>query len=102
MKVILTNDDGIEAPGFKALIDSLPDGFEAIAVAPESEQSACSHAISLGKKFHVKEKTEKGIRHYAVEGTPADCVKFAISELNDFVPDLIVSGINPRFLKVFR
>lgn len=94
MKIILTNDDGIHAPGLKALKQSLPAGVEAIVVAPANEKSACSHSISLGQKLRIEEFKEDGLPHYSVHGTPADCVKFAISEIKNFLPDLVISGIN--------
>lgn len=93
MNVIFTNDDGINAPGIRALVDFLPKKFKAIVVAPATERSATSHSISLGQKLRVEEYVQTGIRHFKVHGTPADCVKFAVAEIN-FQPDLIVSGIN--------
>lgn len=94
MNILLTNDDGIEAPGLKALAASVPAGAKAVIAAPVSERSASSHSISLGQKLRVEESIQHGMRGYAVHGTPADCVKFALSELKDFIPDLIISGIN--------
>ena len=94
MNILLTNDDGIHAPGLKALCQSLPQGVRAMVVAPETERSACGHSISLGQKLRVKEFVRQGIRHYAVNGTPADCIKFALYEFKHFVPNLVVSGIN--------
>lgn len=94
MNVIFTNDDGIRARGLRALVKELPDYVNPLVVAPSSERSASSHSISLGQKLRVEESREKGIPHYKVHGTPADCVKFAVAELRKFRPDLIVSGIN--------
>ncbi len=94
MKILLTNDDGIHAPGLKALAKAVPEGLEFRVVAPANERSASSHSISLGQKLRVEESEVEGIRHYAVYGTPVDCVKFALNEILDFSPDLIVSGIN--------
>lgn len=94
MNVIYTNDDGIDAPGIQALIRNVPEGVNAIVVAPASERSACSHSISLGQKLRIEEYKDHGIDHYKVHGTPADCVKFAVAELKHFMPDLVVSGIN--------
>lgn len=94
MNILLTNDDGIKAPGLRAMLGALPEKFRPIIVAPENEKSASSHSISLGQKLRVEESFQEGIAWYAVHGTPADCVKFALSELTTFIPDLIVSGIN--------
>ncbi len=92
MKILLTNDDGIEAPGLQALFNVLKSAHECFVVAPASEKSACSHSISLGQRLVIE---ERGKNHFAVFGTPADCVKFALSELQPFRPDLLISGINP-------
>lgn len=92
MKILLTNDDGIEAPGLQGLVHALEEAHDCFVVAPAGEQSASGHAISLGKKLIIEEKVPRRI---AVHGTPVDCVKFALSELKDFRPDLLVSGINP-------
>ena len=92
VKILLTNDDGIEAPGLTALWTALREEHECLVVAPASEKSASSHSISLGQKLVIE---ERGPRQFAVYGTPADCVKFALSEIKDFRPDLLVAGINP-------
>lgn len=94
MNILLTNDDGIKAPGLRALLHTLPAGARAVIAAPANERSACSHSISLGQKLRIEETLHQGIREWAVHGTPADCVKVVLSELKDFVPDLIISGIN--------
>jgi 5'-nucleotidase len=94
MNIILTNDDGIEATGIRELIKGLREIANLIVVAPAFEKSATSHSISLNTKLRVLEFEEDGINHYSVDGTPADCVKFAVAELSDFNPDLIISGIN--------
>ena len=92
MRILLTNDDGIEAPGLEALVRELEGEHDCVVAAPASEKSASSHSISLGQKLMLE---ERGSRRYAINGTPADCVKLALSELKDFRPDLIISGINP-------
>lgn len=92
MKLLLTNDDGIEAPGLQALVRLLEGEHDCRVVAPAGERSASSHSISLGEKLVIEERSPKC---FAVHGTPADCVKFALSELKDFRPDLLISGINP-------
>ncbi len=94
MKLLLTNDDGVKALGLTAIQEALKDSFEMIVVAPVNEKSASSHSITLGQKLRVEEVLEGGIRQFIVHGTPVDCVKFALSELKDFFPHLIISGIN--------
>lgn len=91
VKILLTNDDGIEAPGLQALVEILEADHECLIAAPLHEKSASSHSISLGQKLAVEEKKPN---RFAVHGTPADCVKFALSELKEFRPDLLISGIN--------
>jgi len=96
-KVLLTNDDGYDAPGLKALVKAFGKHAECFVVAPLSERSASGHAVTLRKSISVKElKTSGVLTGYAVDGTPADCVKFALKEYyKDNPPDLVVSGINP-------
>lgn len=95
MKILLTNDDGIESAGMQALMSSLPDWVEVMVVAPHQERSASSHSISLRQKLQVKKVSHVGTcEKYAVDGTPADCVKFALSELDHFHPNLVIAGIN--------
>src|SRR3989338_7923022 len=94
MKILLTNDDGIKAPGLRALIEGMPHDVQVCVVAPPTKRSASSHSISLGQKLRVEEFVAAGIRQYAVHGTPVDCVKFAVAEIKDFVPQLIISGVN--------
>ncbi len=96
MNILLTNDDGLHAPGLQALKKMLAETENVLVAAPANEKSASSHSISLGQKLRVEEihDQQKNLRQFAVHGTPADCVKFALSELKDFKPDLIVSGIN--------
>lgn len=94
MRVIYTNDDGIQAPGIRALVEGAPEGIEPIVVAPASERSASSHSISLGQKLRVEEYRYNGIPHFMVHGTPADCIKFAVAELRELDARLIVSGVN--------
>jgi 5'-nucleotidase len=93
--ILVTNDDGIYAPGLTALYQELRQLGEVAVVAPESEQSAVGHAISLSTPLRVKKVSLAGDGWgWAVSGTPADCVKIALAELLDGTPDLVVSGIN--------
>lgn len=94
MKILLTNDDGIRAKGILALRDALAKKHGLVVAAPATEQSATSHSISLGQKLRVEDKEIHGVRHIGVYGTPADSVKFALSGILGFIPDLVVSGIN--------
>jgi 5'-nucleotidase len=91
MIILVTNDDGIRADGLSALADSLGDLGRVIVVAPELEQSASSHAITLDKPLRITEHEED---RYAVSGTPTDCVLLAIRGILDERPGLLVSGIN--------
>jgi 5'-nucleotidase len=96
MRILLTNDDGIYAPGLFALYEALKSDYELTIVAPESEMSAVGHAITLTLPLRVQEVKRNGSFYgYAITGTPADCVKIAVQELLDGPPDIIISGINP-------
>lgn len=93
--ILVTNDDGIHFQGLTALCRELRQLGELAVVAPESEQSAVGHAISLITPLRVKKLTlPGGIPGWAVSGTPADCVKIALAELLPEKPELVVSGIN--------
>ena len=95
MKILLTNDDGIHAPGLFALYDALKSHHDLHIVAPEAEMSAVGHAITLVDPIRVKTVQKNGgFFGYAVSGTPADCVKIAVQEILDPPPDIILSGIN--------
>ncbi len=95
MKILLTNDDGIYTKGIEVLYEHLDKDHEVLVVAPETEQSAVGHAITLTDPLRVKPINRNGVFFgYAVKGTPADCVKLAVNELMQPPPDLVVSGIN--------
>jgi len=95
MRILLTNDDGIYARGLAALYEELSREADCLIVAPEIEQSAVGHAITLFRPLMVRSATKAGnFLGYAVYGTPADCVKIGIKELSGQVPDLVISGIN--------
>jgi 5'-nucleotidase len=94
MKILITNDDGVEAKGIKALTKSLRTlkGVEVIVVAPEREKSATSHALTLHRPLRL---IKKGSGVFAVDGTPTDSVMLGCAvALKGQKPDLIVSGIN--------
>jgi 5'-nucleotidase len=92
-RVLLTNDDGIDAPGIRLLEEAATTlAREVWVVAPEHDQSGVSHSISLHHPLRVSKRTARKV---AVTGTPADCVALAVQELmRDHPPDFIFSGIN--------
>ena len=94
--ILVTNDDGINAPGIRTLISVIKDLGDVIVVAPDSPQSGMGHAITINSTLHSSKITPKNseIIEYSCSGTPADCVKLAINELMPRKPDLCVSGIN--------
>lgn len=95
MKILISNDDGIHAPGIGALYNAIRDLGEVHVVAPHAEQSAVGHAITLSNPIKCKPVERDGhFFGYAVGGTPADCVKLAVYGLLPQRPDLVVSGIN--------
>src|SRR5947209_19661277 len=96
MRILLTNDDGIYAPGLRALRKELQKLGEVLVVAPATEQSAVGHSITLLTPLLVQEilDEDKSLLGWAVEGRPADCVKLALLELLPEPPDLLVSGLN--------
>jgi len=95
--ILVVNDDGITAPGIRALVESVSPLGEVIVVAPDSPQSGMGHAISINRPLRLtKTKTfaDLGIDSYHCSGTPADCVKIAVDKVMHRHPDLCVSGIN--------
>lgn len=96
MQILLTNDDGVAAPGIRALHKELEKLGDVTVIAPALEQSGVGHSITLLNPLVVKPVDGENGQSlgYSVEGSPADCVKLAILELMDGPPDLIVSGIN--------
>src|SRR5215210_1154139 len=95
MRIVLTNDDGIEAAGLLAARRALEEVGEVLTVAPDRNRSGVGRAISFGSPLHVEErKMADGVVGYACSGTPVDCVRLVALGLMDFEPDLVVSGIN--------
>lgn len=101
MRILLTNDDGIEAPGIRALYAELRQMGEVRVVAPADTQSASSHGITFHRPLMTRRvRLEDGLEGVAVEGRPADCVKVALRSLwgewygPGIRPDLVVSGMN--------
>lgn len=96
MHILLTNDDGIYAQGLWALYRHLSTEHTITVVAPDRERSAIGHAISLHQPLRVEQVDLNGCGlGFAVSGTPADCIKLALLDLMEAMPDLVVSGINP-------
>jgi 5'/3'-nucleotidase len=91
MKILVTNDDGVDAPGIEALARALRPLGEVTVVAPASEMSATSHALTLTRPLRLRRASE-GV--YAVDGTPTDCVYLALYQILGRDVDLVVSGIN--------
>ena len=89
--ILITNDDGISSPGIRALEDALAPIGDVYVVAPETEQSAVAHALTLHRPLRAEKAGEK---RYFVNGTPTDCVIVAVNKLLPKKPDIIISGIN--------
>lgn len=94
--ILVTNDDGINAPGIRTLISIMNTLGEVVVVAPDSPQSGMGHAITLNSTLYAEQVfiDDGPQKEYSCSGTPADCVKIAIREILDRTPDLCVSGIN--------
>lgn len=96
--ILVTNDDGITAPGVRALIGFMSDIGEVVVVAPDSPQSGMGHAITIDNTLYSKKVEINGEKDtplaYSCSGTPADCVKLGLQEILDRKPDMVVSGIN--------
>lgn len=95
MKILVTNDDGIDSRGIYELASALKEIGDVTVIAPRTEQSAVGHAITMKIPLRVTEYFRNGEFYgYAVDGTPADCVKIGIRNILKEKPDLVVSGIN--------
>lgn len=95
MKILVTNDDGIDSAGISALAEGLKEIADVVVVAPYDEQSAVGHGITMKIPLRVTKYYKNGnFFGYAVEGTPADCVKMGIRNIIGEAPDLVISGIN--------
>jgi len=96
--ILVCNDDGIDAPGIHALAGAMTDLGDVCVIAPQSEQSAVGHAITVRDPIRAHQYTfrvgETHVPAWAVGGTPADCIKLALHQILDRRPDLVVSGIN--------
>jgi 5'-nucleotidase len=93
--ILVTNDDGITAPGIRKLIEAMKGLGTVVVVAPDSPQSGMGHAITIGKPLRMnKVAIFDGIDAYQCSGTPVDCVKLATNQILHRKPDICVSGIN--------
>ncbi|MEE3020841.1 MAG: 5'/3'-nucleotidase SurE, partial [Bacteroidota bacterium] len=94
--ILVTNDDGISAPGLRTLIQIMNTIGDVVVVAPDSPQSGMGHAITINSTLRcTKVKLDDGPqKEYSCSGTPADCVKLGVHEILKRKPDLCVSGIN--------
>lgn len=92
--ILVTNDDGVAAPGLRALVEALHGLGDLLVSAPDGERSGSSHAMTFHSMLRARE-IEPG--RWAVSGTPVDCVYFGLINLSDRPPDLVVSGINAGY-----
>lgn len=93
--ILVTNDDGVTAPGIRALIDIAKEFGDVYVVAPDSPQSGMGHAVTINSTLFCDEiEVNEGIKEYSCSGTPVDCVKLAVSQILPRKPDLCISGIN--------
>ena len=95
MRILVTNDDGIDSPGIYALVHALRRIGEVMVVAPDRQQSAVGHALTVSSPLRITPFHRDGeMFGHAINGTPADCVKLGISTILKQKPDIVVSGIN--------
>src|SRR5215207_1575676 len=93
--ILITNDDGVSAPGIQNLVEAVRDLGKIIVVAPDKPQSGMGHAITIGSPLRLHPVNFfDGIEAYACTGTPVDCVKLAVDKILHRKPDLCLSGIN--------
>jgi len=95
LKILISNDDGIDANGIYALAQAMKELGEVTVIAPRTEQSAVGHAITMKMPLRVTEYYKNGeFFGYAIDGTPADCIKIGIRNIMKETPDIVISGIN--------
>lgn len=93
--ILITNDDGITAPGIRNLVEAVKDLGRVVVVAPDKPQSGMGHAITIGHPLRLnKVEMFEGVESYVTSGTPVDCVKLAVDKILHKKPDLCLSGIN--------
>lgn len=96
MRILISNDDGIQAPGIRALASTLAKEHEVYVIAPERERSAAGHSLTLHKPIRIEDvKLDFEVaKAWETTGTPGDCIKIGLSEIMKQKPDMIISGIN--------
>jgi 5'-nucleotidase len=93
-RILISNDDGFQAPGIKALFDRLKSLGEVTVAAPAANQSGLGHALTFGAPISIESWETEGSRWFAIAATPATCVRMALTSLLPQLPDVVVSGIN--------
>jgi 5'-nucleotidase len=95
LKILISNDDGIDSPGIFALAEELKKIGQVTVIAPRTEQSAVGHSITMKMPLRITEYYRNGdFFGYAIDGTPADCIKIGIRNIMKEQPDIVISGIN--------
>lgn len=94
--ILVTNDDGISAPGLHNLVEAISDLGEVVVVAPDKPQSGMGHAITIGVPLRLTKVPDfvNGVEAYQTSGTPVDCVKIAVDKILKRKPDICLSGVN--------
>ena len=94
MKILISNDDGINSKGLVALCKHLSVDNEILVVAPSENRSAVSHSLSINTKLKLNKVDITRCEAYSLSGTPVDCIKFSRLYFKNFIPDIVVAGIN--------
>jgi len=95
--ILITNDDGVTAPGIRALVEAVKGLGKIVVVAPDKPQSGMGHAITIGNPLRLQKVSvfdSEGVETWACSGTPVDCVKLAVDKVIHSKPDICLSGIN--------
>ncbi len=93
--ILITNDDGVTAPGIRNLVEAVKDLGKIVVVAPDKPQSGMGHAITIGQPLRLHKVSEEGnVETWSCTGTPVDCVKLAVDKVLHRKPDICLSGIN--------
>jgi 5'-nucleotidase len=93
-RILISNDDGVKAPGIKALFDRLKELGVVTVAAPSANQSGVGHALTFGGPIVVESWESDGLRWFSISASPATCVRLALTSLLPQIPDIVVSGIN--------
>ncbi len=92
--ILVSNDDGVTAPGIQALAEVAREFGEVVVVAPNKPQSGMGHAITINDALRIEDHSSNNNAIFSTTGTPVDCIKLAVNEILDRKPDLVLSGIN--------